>query len=220
MFDALKERVLKEMRNPELYKYVVEYVEKRIDYVFGIACEKNISINEWQPDETFGDQKGQKTVLVTVRMFDIWETAIIDVLKDRLKKIKVDIKPSHDAVGDLVITFPDKSIMKWEIKTSQADNSFTGATHSASKCNNYILVNYSIDKNLKLKFRNNKNFITELAVFVWDNMEAPWMGEPSKHSSFTTLKIPSEILTKRPEITVIGKLEPRQKWCQIKRKIL
>jgi hypothetical protein len=57
--------------------------------------------------------------------------------------------------------------MRWEIKSSQALNSFTGATHSASKCNNYILVNYSIDRDLKLNEDKNKGFITELAVFIW-----------------------------------------------------
>jgi len=214
----LKTQVLKEMRNSEIYtKGVVDYVEKRLPYVFGVACEKNLSIDEWQPDSSFGDQVGQKTVLITVRMFDLWETAVIDILNERLKKFNVRVIPSHDAVGDMIIMFPDGEKMKWEIKTSQAEDSFTGATHSASKCNNYILINYSIRKNKKLNFKDNKKFISELAVFVWDNMEAKWAGEPTEHSSFTTLKIPSEIVEKRPEIIVVGRLEPKKKWCRFVR---
>jgi len=215
---SLKEQVLKEMRNPDIYtKEVLPYVEKRIPYVFGVVCEKNWSIDEWQPDSTFGNQLGQKTVLITVRMFDLWETAVIDTLTKHLKKFGVKVEPAHDAVGDLVITFPNKEKMKWEIKTSQAGDSFTGATHSASKCDNYVLINYSINKAMKLSLNGNKNFVKEMAVFVWDDMEAKWAGEPTKHSSFTTLKIPAEILEKRPEIVVVGKLESKKKWCSFVR---
>ncbi len=212
----IKAQVLNEMRNPDIYRNeVVSYVEKRIPYVFGVACEKGLSINDWQPDATFGDQLGQKTVLITVRMFDLWETAIIDVLNNALKKLKVKVAPAHDAVGDMKVIFPNGEETRWEIKTSQASDSFTGATHSASKCNNYILINYSIDKSRKLTFDENKNkgFIQDLAVFVWDGMEAKWAGKPTEHSSFTTLKIPAEIFQKRPEIIVLGSLQPRKKWC-------
>ena len=212
----IKQRVLKVMRSPEIYTdEVVSYVEKRLPYVFGVACEKNLSINEWQLDETFGEQVGQKTVLITVRMFDLWETAVIDVLAPHLKKINVVIEPSHDSIGDLIVKFPDGDSMRWEIKTSQAGNSFTGATHSASKCENYILINYSIDRDKKLTFESNKNFIKTIAVFVWDNMEAKWRGEPSENSSFTVLRIPSEIVNTRPEIIVVGKLKANKKWCSI-----
>jgi len=210
----IKTKVLSEMRNSEIYREVVKYVEERLPYVFGVACEKNLSIDEWQPDATFGDQVGQKTVFITVRMFDLWETAIIDILNTKLSPLNVKIEPAHDAVGDMIIIFPDGEKMRWEIKTSQAENSFTGATHSSSKCNNYILINYTIDSKLKLKLTNNKDFITKIAVFVWDNMEAKWAGKPTEHSSFTTLKIPSEIFKTRPEIVVMGELNPKKKWCQ------
>jgi len=216
--ESLKKKVLSIMRNPNIYlKEILPYVEQRIPYVFGVVCEKNLSLNEWQPDETFGNQVGQKTVFITVRMFDLWENAVIDILAKHLKEIGVTVEHSHDAVGDLVIIFPNKEKMKWEIKTSQAGGAFTGATHSASKCNNYILINYSINKNMKLSLKENKKFIENIAVFVWDNMDAIWMGEPSKHNSFTTLKIPSEILKRRPEIIVVGKLEPKKKWCSFVR---
>ena len=214
----IKEKVLKEMRNPKIYTdEVLSYVESRIPYVFGVVCEKNMSINEWQPDETFGNQVGQKTVLITVRMFDLWETAVIDTLAKYLKKFDVNVEPAHDAVGDLIITFPNKEKMIWEIKTSQGENSFTGATHSSSKCNNYILINYSINRSMKLSLKENKKFVKDMAVFVWDDMEAKWAGEPTKHNSFTTLKISSEILEKRPEIIVVGELEPKKKWCNFVR---
>jgi hypothetical protein len=221
--DELKKAILKELRNPKLYTgNIINYLEENLDDAFNVCCRKNLSINEKYPDSKYKGQLGQKTVFLTVRMFDLWENAIIDTISEHLKKKFPEIKiiPINDPVGDMGIVFSDGEIMRWEIKSSQALNSFTGATHSASKCDNYILINYSIDRNLKLNEDKNKRFITELAVFVWDNMEAKWLGEHSEHSSFTSLKIPAEIKLSRPEIIVIGNLEPKTKWCNIIRKKL
>lgn len=203
----IKEQVIRELRNPKIYtEGILKYVEENIEDAFNICCRKNLSINEKYPDSKYEGQLGQKTVFLTVRMFDLWETAVVDVLASYLKRKfpTIKIKPVNDPIGDIALIFPDGEEMRWEIKSSQAQDSFTGATHSASKCDNYILINYAINKNMKLKsVGRNKGIITELAVLIWNNMEAKWMGEPSKHSSFTSLKIPAEIKTNRPEIIVI-----------------
>jgi hypothetical protein len=220
----LKKQVLKEMRNPEVYlNEVVKYVEENLEDAFNICCRKNLSINEKYPDSRYKLQLGQKTVFLTVRMFDLWETAVVEVLSNVLsKKFKdIEVKAVNDPMGDLEIVFPNKEEMRWEIKSSQAPNYFTGATHSASKCNNYILINYEINRSLKLREnQRNSNFITKMAVIIWNDMETKWLGEPSKHSSFTQLKIPSIIARERPNIVVVGKLIPKKKWCWIERKNL
>ena len=217
---SIKEQVLKEMRNPSLYEKVIDYVEDNVEDAFNICCRKELSINEWKPDSSFGNQVNQKTVLLTVRMFDLWETALVDVLNENLKKLKVRVIPSHDSRGDLTIIFPDNSEMIWEVKTTQAKDSWTGATHSASKYKDYILIGYELDKNMKLHKGNNKGFIKEISIIVWDNMNIEWLGEPSKNSSWTTLKIPTRVIHERPEIAVMGKLEPSTTWCKVKRKEL
>lgn len=224
MDEKLKQQVLKEMRNPDIYlKDILKYIQDNIDDAFNYACRKNISLNEWQPDSNYNGQLQQKTVFLTVRMFTLWETALAEVLNEKLHKFGVKVKPAHDSIGDLEIIFPDGAIMKWEVKTTQGKDAFTGATHSASKCSNYILISYNINKDLKLSEKEGKNqgIITELAVFVWEDMKlAKWIGEPSENSSWTTLKLPSEILKLKPEIIVLGSLEPKQKWCRIIRKNL
>ena len=222
--EDIKLKILKEMQNPEMYvKDLIDYVERNVPDAFNICCRKNLSINQWKPDATFGNQVNQKTVLLTVRMFDLWETALIDVLNNKLSKKfnGVKVEHTHDSKGDLTIVLPDGEKWIWEIKTTQGKDSFTGATHSASKYADYILISYNINKDIKLKrWRKNNRFITELAIFVWDKMEAKWIGKPSKNSSWTTLKIPIEINAERPEIVVIGSLIPKQKWCEISRQKL
>ena len=60
--ENIKQKVLNEMRSPKLFiKEIVGYVEKNVDDAFNIACRKNLSLNEWQPDSSFADQLNQKT---------------------------------------------------------------------------------------------------------------------------------------------------------------
>lgn len=221
MDEILKQKVLNEMRKPDIYsKDIVDHVEKKIKYVFGLACEDKLSINEWQPDEAFVGQLNQKTTLVTVRLFDLWEDAIITILNGKLKNFGVSVKHYHNPNGDMIMEFPDGEKMIWEIKTSQAEDSFSGATHSSSKSSNFVLINYSIDKSRKLEFGDNPHLITGLAVFVWDNMEGEFMGKHTDKSSWTTLKIKSEYAEKRPEIKVLGNWKLNPTWCKIIRKKL
>ena len=218
---ATKEEIIKKMREPEIYDKVIDYVERNIQDAFNICCRKNLSINEKWPDKIFGGQLNQKTVLITVRMFDLWETAVVDVLSKYFKNFEgIDILPKNDAVGDLTILKEGKEIMRWEIKTSQGESSFTGATHSDMKCENFILINYKINKDKKLHIDNNRNLIEEIAIFVWDKADTNWQGKPTDNNSFTTLKISNEIFSSRKEIIVRGNLEPRQKWCKFIREKL
>ncbi len=218
----LERLLLKRLRNPALYtKKILEYVSKNVPDAFNIACRKGLSIDEWKPDSSFTKSGvAQKTVFVTVRMFDLWETAIVDVLSEELKPLNIKVKHTHDAVGDLTFVFPSGETSVWELKSSQAKDSFTGATHSASKCDNYILINYGLNKKLKLNLTDNTGFVNELAVLVWKDMDIPWSGEPSKHSSWTTLKIPVTAFQRHPEIIVVGKLEPSRKNCRILREVM
>ncbi len=221
MEENLKQQVLKEMRNPEIYiKDIVDYVEKKIKYVFGVACEDSYSINEWQPNKAFVGQLNQKTTLITARLFDLWENAIIDVLDKKLSEFGVSVKHYHNPNGDLIMIFPSGEEVIWEIKTSQAEDSFSGATHSSSKSSNFILINYSINKDQSLEFGDNIGLITELAVFVWDNMEGEFVGKHTDKSSWTTLKIKSEYAKKRPEIKVVGDWRLNPINCKIIRKKL
>ena len=48
-------------------------------------------------------------------MFDLWETALVDVLNEQLSKLGVKVISSHDSRGDLTIIFPNKEEMKKEM---------------------------------------------------------------------------------------------------------
>jgi hypothetical protein len=88
MHKTPKEEVIKELRNEKLYlKNVLNYVED----AFNICCRKKLSINEKYPDSKYKGQLGQKTVFITVKMFDLWETAIVDTLINNVFIAEVQI---------------------------------------------------------------------------------------------------------------------------------
>lgn len=215
MQSYIRSQVLDEMRNPNIYYDTLKYVENHIDDAFHKACRKNLSVNDILPDSRFGNGNNQKTVYLTVQLSFVWEDAIIYSLNNHLKNAKS--YAANDAEGDLIVVYNNGYEEKWEIKTSQNLNQFTGATHSASKCDNYILINYGMDKDMKLKTNYyNMGFIKELSVFVWPDMDINWVGEPTNNSSWTVLKF-SNKCEENKEIQVIGKLEKSKKWCKIKR---
>lgn len=178
-------------------KKVYDSVISNLKDAFGYCCRNNLTLAEYLPKERFGNQPGQITIFITVRMSELWENAIYEGIRELLGEIEIDIdhvKRWTDADGDIKVFD-----QLWEIKTSQATNSWTGATHSSHKVKRYILVNYTVDRKLQLKPTTSllKGFVPELSIYLldlskMDNCHNPWKGEPKKNSSFTTMKILNE----------------------------
>jgi len=185
---------------------------KNLKDAFGYCCRNELSINDYCPPERFGNQKNQITVFVSVRMSELWENAIYEGIKELFGEIEIrigNVKRWTDADGDIKI-FDEQ----WEIKTSQANNSWTGATHSSHKVSKYILINYRINKDIKLSPTTSliKEFIPQMSVFLLDlskaeNISNPWVGVPTYKSSFSTLKINNEWVKKGCVKEIFGKIK-------------
>ena len=149
----------------------------------------------------------QATVFISVRMSDLWENGVYETIKEIFGQSEIDI----DKVKRWTTNEGDLQIFNeiWELKTSQAKNSWTGATHSSHKVGRYILINYSINRDLKLSLINKADFIPELGIFLLNasNEEIKWKGEPTKKSSFTTLRIQKHWVVENKTTNVWGKLQ-------------
>ena len=171
-----------ELNDPMIFYGVKDWVEENIPYVLGIPARKGHSLNEQWPDDTI--DKSQKTGLVTVRLGELFEEAIYEVLK---KSGFIKVKRKADSGGD--ITINGKS---WEIKTSQGDD-IQGATHSSQKPPRYIMIKYKLDYDKPLSLENNDGLIIEIGVWISESINPYWWhGEASGTNSRTTLKIPIE----------------------------
>ena len=171
----------KRINDPMIWYATKDWVEENIPYVLGIPARKGFSLNEQWPDDTI--DKSQKTGLITVRLGELFEEAIYEVLK----AAGLIVKRKADSGGD--ITINGKS---WEIKTTQGDD-IQGATHSSQKPPRYIMIKYKLDYDKALSLENNEGLIIEFGVWISEDIDSDWWhGEATGNNSRTTLKIPIE----------------------------
>lgn len=188
------------MDNPDnkivFAKHLYRHLISNLKDAFGYCCREKMTLNEYCPLERFGNLKNEATTFISVRMSELWENAIFHAIKELFGEIEIDkdnVKRWTDAEGDIKI-FNES----WEIKTSQAKDSFTGATHSTHKVRKYILVNYRIDRDIRLQLQvsNLKGFIPKLSIYILDLTKSDdqniWKGEAKRNSSFSTMHIKND----------------------------
>lgn len=195
----------------------ISWVIHNLKDAFGYCCRNKLSLNEYLPPERFGNQKNQITVFISVRLSELWENAIYETIKELFGQLEIDI----DMTKRWTTSDGDISILNevWEIKTSQSQDSWTGATHSSHKVPRYILVHYTINKDIKLDLINDSDLFPEFSIYLIDeieNDEKIWSGAPTKNSSFTTLKIKNEWIDEGKVICIWGDLvQGKGKYAKI-----
>lgn len=208
LWNIIKDYKLKFRDN--LIKYFGDHLTDSLGYL----ADKQLSINEYCPSTRFGNKQNEKTVFITTRIFDIWENAVYEEVKKILQLENGDInKVSRWTTSEGDLKYFNEI---WEIKSSQARDSWTGSTHSDLKSNNYVLINYQLNMEEKMWKYNNIKILKAVGIFLLQTSEKiDWIGEPSHKSSFTTLKIKNEWKEKGYILEIAGTLMPRQKYCKI-----
>lgn len=108
----------------------------------------------------------------------------------------------------------DGCLVPLEIKVTQGGNVFSGATHSTSKVNDYLLISLEIDRDIIID--DNINFVKSAFICITSINKDSWMGEASDSNSRTSFKF-SQIDSDGSELDysdgyICGKLVPKQKW--------
>jgi hypothetical protein len=189
-------------------KRVVNWVVENLKDSFGYCCRNNLTLEQYLPPERFGNLKNQITVFISVRLSELWENSIYEAVKELFGQLEIDIKNVSrwtTADGDITIL---KDV--YEIKTSQAKDSWTGATHSSHKSPMYILVHYTIDKNKKLDLLNANDVFPEFSIYLLNSTLTTrqlWNGLPKMNSSFTTLKIDNDWVRAGEVLCIWGSLD-------------
>lgn len=191
------------MKDVNIYYDLVNRIEESIKYVYGIPCSNNMSLNEFYPEGTI--DKSQKTGGVTVRFSELFE----HYLEELYSEYGLDTLRKADSNSDFVV-----NNRNFELKTTQSSN-FQGSTHSSSKCDDYVLIQYKLDWDKKLSLDNNKGLITDLFVALYDGIDNKWWcGQPTSNNSRTTLKIPSESYEEYKDKVIVGSVKQNPKFCK------
>jgi len=197
-------------------KHLVDYINNEIPLtIFPIANREGLTINEWVKDVE--DDTKQHTVLTTTRLsydgvksFLVYRfNKILSLYKDaNIKVLKItevestnneEIKDkSFDAIFDF-----NGNIIIIEIKVTQSESGFTGATHTTSKANTYLLISLKVNRNKKVIV--NEKYIDGVFAMMINLEKTEWKGEPKKSSSFSSLKLSSK--DNHDENIICGKLK-------------
>lgn len=91
----------------------------------------------------------------------------------------------RDKAFDVVFEI-DGELCALEIKLTQSNSGFSGATHSTSKVNDYLLIYVDIDRQCKVT--TGANFVKSMFIAVTKLDEAAWRGTALSNSSWTSFK--------------------------------
>ena len=154
---------------------------------------------EWL--ESLEDDSKQRTVLSTGRLsydgvkfylsyrandfFKNYDKADIKILsaKDLDKDSSIKTK-SFDVIFSI-----DGEIIALEIKVTQSNSSFTGATHSTKKVNDYLLISLLVDRDTIVE--ETKQYVKGVFAMMVNLQQNEWNGKAKKNSSWTSLKFKS-----------------------------
>jgi hypothetical protein len=203
-------------------KYLVDYINNEIpSTIFPIAKREGLTINEWVTDVE--DATNQHTVLTTTRLsydgvksflvyrlnsiLSAYEEAKIKVLK--VKEV-VDTKVIENKSFDAIIEFNGEIIII-EIKVTQSNAGFTGATHSTSKADIYLLIALSVNRDKKVE--QGEKYVDGIFSILLNLNKESWEGDPTTKSSFTGLKL--LVGVDYTQNIICGRLKDKDKFVKI-----
>jgi hypothetical protein len=214
-------QLVKTLKQVGFIHEMFRYVNKKIPNVLSIARENNLTIQEWV--EKIESDKTQQSVKISVIVSDIIQEWIVFKANQFFQQKGINylsvipftenkLKWDDDKNFDVIFNYYGKSI-RLEIKTSQSESSFTGATHGKNKVSDYLLINYRIDKSLKVQYTQENYFTSGVFAAIVTVKSDGFVGEASKKNSFTSFKFnkDSYSLDYINEHTLVGGIDNNKK---------
>lgn len=175
---------------------MAKYIDKAIPTtIFPNARLRGLTINGLL--ECLEDASGQQTVLSTGRLsYDGVKSYLAFEANDFFKnydKANIKILSAKELDEDSVLKTKsfdvifsiDGNIVALEIKVTQSDSTFTGATHSTKKVNDYLLISLRVDRDTIVE--ENKQYIKGVFAMIISLEKNEWEGEAKDNSSWTSL---------------------------------
>ena len=213
------------------YMRTEEFAVKTLSLVESVIGDNFKSLRRLEPSIlTLNDyvshveeSKGQQTVFLTVRSAYEYEYALKRVLSDAGFATRSKVDNVSGAKNDFGVMLADRAPVFFEVKTTQSDNGWTGATHSkgSGKVDNYVLISYDLNRDMKLPDPDGGSALhgafKAVHFSVIDAFSLGWNGAASDKNSFTTAKISSDAAAVYSEQVVLGHIKKNTVWCKPER---
>lgn len=169
---------------------MVNYINNEIPLtIFPIAKREGLTINEWLSDVE--DDRKQHTVLSTTRLsydgvksFLVYKlNTILSSYKDaNIKILKIsevtDTEEIENKSFDAIFQYNGQTIII-EIKVTQSETGFTGATHTTSKAETFLLISLSMNRDKKVV--ENNIYVKGVFAMLVNLKKDEWKGEAKKN---------------------------------------
>lgn len=214
------------------YMRTEEFAVKTLSLVESVIGDNFKSLRRLEPSiRTLNDyvshveeNTGQQTVFLTVRSAYEYEYALKRVLSDAGFATRSKVHNNSGEKNDFGVDVSDRDKpVFFEVKTTQSDNGWTGATHSngSGKVDNYVLVGYDLNRDMELPDVEGGSALhgafKAVHFSVIDAFSLGWNGAASDKSSFTTAKISSTAADVYSEQIVLGDIKKNPVWCKPER---
>jgi hypothetical protein len=210
------------LKKIEFNKHLVDYINNEIPLtIFPIAKREGLTINEWVKDVE--DDTRQHTVLTTTRLsYDGVKSYLVYRLNKilslygdaNIKVLKiVDVTNVEEIKGksfDAILQFNGEVVII-EIKVTQSDGGFTGATHATSKSDIFLFISLLINRDKKVEV--GETYVDGIFIMLINLDKDFWVGEAKSNSSFTQLKFPTDF--ECSENIICGSLKKNQIYKKI-----
>jgi len=210
-------QILQKIKSPQFLNELIKHTELACAKSFWRICESKQTFRSLINKSKDMKNRLTKSNRISVSVANEFEEEMCPTLR------KFNIKCQHidNQVGDFII---NGSV--WELKTSKFNSELNsknytlqGATHSGSKCNNYIFIRYELDFDKILKYKSKpNNIIKGLHFSVHKSIVKSeyWIGEANGNNSRTTLKVPISEYNNFNEGLVYGSIKPSTKYLQFR----
>jgi hypothetical protein len=194
------EILIKTLKEIGFAKELVSYLNLVIPTKLYSDCkERSMTINQYL-DVIESDTKQQTVVMTNDISYKGVVTFLNFYANDFLSKktngfIKVLSKseyksnPKFEQYANLafdIIFEVGGELVPLEIKVSQGKNGFSGATHSTSKVNDYLLISLDIDRDTIVN--DGISFVKSIFMSITSIDGSSWEGEASSNSSWTSFQ--------------------------------
>lgn len=173
-------KIIDELRRISFIDYSFLFIESNyISKQFYGACKSNESLNEFYSLE----EKTQIGVQLSAQISHCFYSFLKYDLNDFLIKndsflrvITVREEKSNESYDLMFEDIESNEKFKLEIKLSQNKNSWQGSTSSTSKVDNFLLINFSMDRNKKLSINDNKGLFVGIFGIIINIGDKKWSG--------------------------------------------
>lgn len=181
------------------------------------ACKNNESLNDFYCLEEMSQVGVQLTAQMSHSFYTFLKYDLNDFLESQNSFLRVVLTreinqtKSYDLVF-IDITNGEKHYL--EIKLSQNENSWQGSTSSTSKVDNFLLINFKINREKKLSLTNNNGLFSGVFAGIFNLGSHKWNGDAKSNNHRTSFDFRMSdwcVDTLTENCIIKGGMTPKQK---------